>query len=637
MGHHILGRRIARGVLPLVAVGSLLAPAQFARDTEFLTPQGQTAFEQISQCVATNHILLATLLVDDTGTLNTMDPELARRGAVMEVLAALAELGRQPTAEGEAITVKANLGLFDGQYREIAGWGDLNGAHLTELQQIAETSIQNPAPGLQTNFATALSGAQASLNAQAAEVGTQTCSIIFWFTDGKPDVGPGNVAATEASVTDICAAGGIADSIRQRGTHLIALALFTDISGRDDIPLAHQVTDADRHWLQSVAEASGPGGVTCGTAEGALGAYLMAADGAQLHRQFAGAGAMVQGATPGGTGLSNFGGPITIPVDDAVGRVRLAFSVAEGDMVPVQFPDGSILNLTPGTQSTGGVTADVRGSGGSFVATISATDGLPIGLWSIPPAGTALPVVVTDVFYFWDAGLSISAPAGLTIGEQNQIVISRVRDGAGDPDGFAASDWYAQAPLVVTVDGVTVPEQIITDHGDGTYTFDLNLTGQETTTQTQIVATQRAITQGHSLNLGPISAVANIPVSLPAGFPAMVGDAALDFGTFTFGESPVRSLGFQGSDQGDSSVCFGNANWASAPADSQLQITVAGLDADNCLVLGTNETRTVEVSLGSGSAADGNIAGSLPITLNAVRDAAPQSMTVPVVASMFRL
>ena len=137
--------------------------------------------------------------MDETGSLNQMDPDNARQGAILEVLEGLAELAATTAPDGGAVTVLASMGLFATNYREIVGWGDVAGPHLTQLQNATRQYVVNPARGPETNHATGLAGAQAAINAEAAEVGAQACSVVFWFTDGKLDVGPSNDAATAAA------------------------------------------------------------------------------------------------------------------------------------------------------------------------------------------------------------------------------------------------------------------------------------------------------------------------------------------------------------------------------------------------------------------------------------------------------
>ena len=206
----------------LLAVPFLALTPSTARAAE-LSPAGKQAFQEIASCVAEKKVLLASIVVDESSSLKRSDPDAKRASAVMAIVDALAELeesgGADVTVEAELATFGAGvhtasrLGIGDGQARRrpAAGRGLGNSAHLTDYRE-------------------ALNGAQDSINSHAQALGKQQpCSVILWFTDGRLDVGP-DQTQDEAARDQICDPNGIADSIRTAGTHVIALALFSNDS-----------------------------------------------------------------------------------------------------------------------------------------------------------------------------------------------------------------------------------------------------------------------------------------------------------------------------------------------------------------------------------------------------------------------
>jgi len=282
-----------------------------------------------------------------------------------------------------------------------------------------------------TDYRAALLGARNSIDARAAELGTNPCSVILWFTDGRLDVdnpfatpevaGPG----TQAALTEICRPDGIIDQIRRAGTNVIALALFSDAA---DIPEGERVRPEERDQLRAIVESRGTTGITCGTNQGAAGGYLAANDPASLQALFAGVGAMIQGAIPADAPFPNTSGTISIPTDAALNGIRLIYEVSGGDPVALTTSDGITFDLRAGV-------ADIR-SDYDFdlvqncslnIATIRRADGLAGGVWALQAHPDTVRVV--DVYYFWGIALQVLAPDGLVLGQASNIVVAPTRNG----------------------------------------------------------------------------------------------------------------------------------------------------------------------------------------------------------------
>jgi hypothetical protein len=244
--------------------------------------------------------------------------------------------------------------------------------------------------------------------------------------------------------------------------------------------------------------------------------------------------------------------------------------------------------------------------------------------------------VVTDIYYFWDVELEILAPEGIRIGERNPISITRKRAGLSDPTTDALGKHYSTLPIQVLVDGIAIPPNQITANADGTWELILDKTGDSVATSTQLVVTVRSTTAPSEINLGPVTASVVLPVALPAGFPSVVTTGTLDFGTFAAGETPTRKITLQGSDQGSSQVCIGAQTFTTQPDGVEVGLNFDGTSTGGCFELPADNQVDISISISAKSPGEGQIAGTVPITLYPVRGDEPQTLHLPFEARMFR-
>ena len=585
------------------APGSIKTTLQGAATAQY----GSSAFADLAACLVEHNTLLTAIVVDDSGSLIYTDPTPEQRpfavGAVLESLGELAN-----PIHGTPPNVEASLAIFGEEFETIVPFGAVTGTHGQWLRDAADTQLRNREPielmAWYTDYRVALEGAQTALNQRTAELGGQACSAILWFTDGKLDV-PGGAHANEAAMASLCQAGGIVDSVRQSGIHLLTVALFSD---DPNVPVGDRVTPEERRWLQAIAEGRA-GNVTCGTDSGALGKYFSVENAAALVVEFAGIGTQISGGVSEFPGAeSNVAGPITIRVDEAVGRVRIHYAANASGPIRLQLPNGTEIDLRNSSEYDD-VSVTVQEINGIFNATITPQSGrlLPSGGWIIPAAGPNSETILLNAFRFWDIIFEVSAPEGIFLDQVNQIDIRRLRGMELDNPAL-----YSQFGLEVRIAGEPMGQ--IVDHGNGIHSLAIDLTADSilnidrTSSRLPITVTATAITNPQGLFLTQSSGT--VPMFVPPGMPWVASE--LDFGMVSNREPGVAHLEVRGSSAGDTQLCLGEAAFEFLPEG------VTGFEPlgdGNCFPIGTGENVAIPIELDTSTAQyDGRISGTLAVT-----------------------
>jgi len=588
-----------------------------------LSPFGARAFADVAQCAGGGGTLLASIVVDESGSLRETDPEDQRVEAIRTAVDSLAALG----SVEDSLAVEASLATFSSEYESLVGWGAVSGQHRDELMSAAESLATRDA-GEYTDYRSALVGARASLDQRAAEIGGPTCRILLWFTDGKLDVGD----QTGEALTELCSPSGIVDGLRGDGVAILSLALFTEGG-------ASTVSDADREQLRAIAEGTGTG-VTCGTVPfpaGAVGgAYLRADQPESLSRLFASASALIEGGAPGLSAVcpdeaTCVDGVLEIPVDSGVGGFRAVVEVGDGAPAPqLVSPDGA--SVPPG----GGPSAD-----GADVV-VSQQGALQLYDVTYPPGGSAGGVwrlvsdpsttTVVDLYYFWRTRLVLegatptdAAPAGtLVVGEDTTVTISlQHSDGTPvDTSSFASFD------LAVLVAGEPAQPTTV---APGSFEVSVALPADGAPSEVQIDAVASATSSPSGTPLGPVAVSSVLPTVLPPSFPTITPSRVV-LGQLVGDEAVHGELRVTGSERGDTSACVGPAALTGPEAAGTLTLSSEA----ECVDVPAGRTVTIRFVATAQHPADGRLTGTIPVTLTGVDAAEPVTVDVPVEATMVR-
>ncbi|MEV8359744.1 VWA domain-containing protein [Microbacterium sp. NPDC076895] len=307
------------------------------------------------------------LLIDESSSVRDTDPEDARVTAATYFVN---QLGTYSIDNGGEINIQ--VATFAQNYTPVTGWIALNNEGLGEVHNAVESLAERDA-GWETDYWTALAGAQSTLSDAAAARGEATsCQTIVWFSDGEmwfnpfpptpnpKGFAPGLAIDSQASAddawnlahTDLCRSGGLADQLRTSGIITFGIGL----DGADIPPGGFDL-------MESIVTGSAAGGSTsCGDAtDPTPGDFFLASDIDSLLFAFD------QMSTPGQRPIVQQRGICQVTVCTAEGHrivldastplvTILATSDLTGAIVSMQAPSGEIVEIPrdSGTTTVGG-------------------------------------------------------------------------------------------------------------------------------------------------------------------------------------------------------------------------------------------------------------------------------------------
>jgi hypothetical protein len=437
---------------------------------------GQTSetngVDTLRNCLATNRRLDAVLVVDETQSLQSSDPENERVGALQAVIDAVA-LAAGNSGGLEPISVSLLIAGFGRNFVPTPeGWVDVNSSTIPELRGIAE-SFRNRNNVVGTDYLVALNGAQDALNQRAVDVSAPTpaCRLVVLFSDGAYEFGPqpsgasveyapgldlGDRTQREQAVASgfqqLCSEGGLLDRMRTTKPPTVLLGLGLGLGARSGDQLELDVPP--EALFAAIATGSGPGGVVCGNPDSSAYGAVTTAD--EVRDLGIGIFCSLNGCAPSVPGAP--GDPVTVAVDAGV----TALIVQGAGSVPFDFtvtdPAGTTVSVPAGVAGpTEGLVADVvvEPQSGQFsvarIALPSDTAGA-VGDWTIGalvngrPAGGAVAVGVSR-----QSGLQLETDDALrlTVGEPATIT-AQLRSADGEDIGTSSlsGTYSATAELV---------------------------------------------------------------------------------------------------------------------------------------------------------------------------------------------
>ncbi|WP_172664142.1 vWA domain-containing protein [Demequina rhizosphaerae] len=346
----------------MLAAFALPMDTAIAADQSAADPTAASAVNAFGACLADGGVGDVLVLVDESGSLRTTDPDGARADALEYFIGQLTSF-----AVSAGVEVNVALSLFGDSYTVLEDWTPLNRATERGLAQAA-TSVAEFDDGFDTDYWMALEEARRVLTGQrAAHADVASCQAIAWFTDGEIDFDPrltddqakeyGNSrafapdlaldsesAATQAAsiATDlICGGGGLADQLRSSGIAVLAIGLDSG--------------DPDFGLLKGIS-AGGQDAETCGDLP-PLGTFNTASDIDGLLLAFDAIGSPGQTPTQIENGVCQ--GEIcgeeahSFVLDTTTSRVHvLASAEVAGLDVSLETPDGKIIELAPSAIGT---------------------------------------------------------------------------------------------------------------------------------------------------------------------------------------------------------------------------------------------------------------------------------------------
>jgi hypothetical protein len=221
-----------------------------------------TRVDSFRACIAGGGVTDMLLLVDESSSLNTTDPDHARVTSASYLVRQLAGF-----ASGSSADVNVAVSVFANRYTQIQPWTPLNAGTLPRLQATVD-SLKDRVEGMETDYWTALDGARKDLAARAAaRTGRESCQAVIWFTDGginytirgndadkaaygatkpfAPGIELTSADAAEsvrqAAKTDICRPGGVADQLRSSKVALFGIGLQGSTADSSDFSFIESV------------------------------------------------------------------------------------------------------------------------------------------------------------------------------------------------------------------------------------------------------------------------------------------------------------------------------------------------------------------------------------------------------------
>ena len=628
----------------------------------------QPLLSDFGSCLAGGTPGSIVLLMDQSGSLETTDPEMARIEAAKFLVERLAGF-----SEMSGYELEVRVAGFAATYGAPGEWTALTSDGMTEIDRQIE-NVGHDLKSHDTDYWMALESARQDL----ADRG-ESCSAIFWFSDGEYDIDPresrrsrselgetkpyapgaaltdqdGADAAVTAGEEDICRPAGVADQLRSSDITLIGVGLTS--------------AETDFSFLRSVTEGGGPDAAQrndvtqCGEVTSPEGAFFEAHDLDSLLLAF---DAM---SSPGDSldssvidicqGEQCAAGEVSFVLDRALGSVRILAGTDVNGLEAYIVPPGA-TEASTFPSGAAGETVEQDGMRVTWLTPRTVeiemdADAVPSwdGTWRVgfvdpasQSAGEQIAVnlhLSSPLVLAWQQLDETELRQG-TDSEGVQLALIDRTDGAvvdlGELGGsltaevslFDASgtshELYSTLEKSDLVEPVTLAVPAEAALGEGRVVTSLQIT-----TAPPVVDGEAS---GEGTALQPSLLGSTVAVLAPPNFPSV--GSRLDFGLLEEQTTATASLDLAGpgcvwADTGSTSIL-------GAPAEAgSVEVTSAASSEQDCVRLEEGEEGTLPLDLATGEHANGAIQGTITVMIMPEDgSAAAQPVTVPFDADMRR-
>lgn len=579
-------RRSVQAVLAAVTLSliALLAPVGLTGSASSQStptePAESAGSEYIATCLQSARSLSALFLFDQSGSLESSDPNGVRYEGLRVALQSLSRVNR---ADGADVAIEVAVSAFDDDYDDagdVVDWTRVNEGNDDDVSDVIDDVIEQAEertpPGSGTNFTAALDGAYRDLKDRGAR---GTCRVVFWFTDGADNVG--TISSDPCRVDS-----GLVDQMRREGIVIVGLQLGPPT---DD--------------LRAIATSTSPT-ANCGRnpipSDSAGGVYIQADDSAALRRLFGTLGNIISGCAPQG----DRGGVI----DPGVRAMNVTIHTSDQvDVVRLDAPDGTVISAASRGSTTVGDYTVLAQSDESYVSlTVDFPPGSGAGEWVVS-AGQA--VSSDDIEFCVFSGLHLvraDPSAAPTAGGDGEFVYEAVDDEGNVADLSVYRDVALGASVVASNGDIRrataerLDDQIV-----------VRFTSEPTDARLQLQLTAQ-LTTVSGVELTPLAVDEGVGLTLSRAFPTISPIDQLDLGAAINTKPASATLQLVGSGIGSSQVCFDQPTQILVPDEA----AGAALDVrSGCVDLAQGETKTVTVSVTPDKPAVGNGEAILPIRL----------------------
>ncbi|WP_245819648.1 VWA domain-containing protein [Rhodococcoides yunnanense] len=602
---------------------------------------GGAAVSDFGACLASQRSGDLLLMIDESSSLQTSDPDGARITSATYLLDQLAKY-----KDSSGIELDVAVAGFADEYSVESDWTSLDSASVPAVKGAVE-SFRDRTDGIDTDYRLALDGARTSLTEHTQPVdGVDPCQAVAWFSDGKIDFTPRGdtrkpyapdlpldtpedvTRVVGAATESICRPGGVADQLRSSGIVVFGIGLA-----------AGTASPADFDVMRSVATGEPSGSTTCGNVSSpAPGDFYLAQNIDDLLFAFDAF------STPGQAPLTREAGVCVVTVceegkhrfvlDNSIDSVGVLASADVPGLVPTLVaPDGTQLPLPASesdiTTEVSGVDVAYRWQSPRTLSFDMTNPGTPNwqGVWAlvfVDPTGDSAEArsrsnihISGNLYPEWKGQRTTAihsgeteVPVDLGIVDANRVEV--------DPESLLGTATLAVTLIESdgrqTVVGSDISKDRISDP------LRLNLAdvapGQATVRLTLDVTTADATTPSGEVEPGTALAPQSVDVPLsiapPIGYPAL--PRTIDFGTiegageFT-ADLPVTGPGCAWLPQGSQTSVV-----ASPDGVGTVGLSTAGAaTVDACQELSDGEEGTLPISLQVENAANGAVNGTVEV------------------------
>lgn len=620
-------------------------------------PSSDDTTANLISCLAEHRTMAAVVLVDESKSLVTTDPDGTRvvlGTSIIDALAALTDI----SVEGTATRVDVLVAGFGSQVQAADSsvpapddWVTLSPS-TSDVARAQIASFKTRMSSNNTDYVDALFQAQALLTQRAPEVDPSTpenvCTAVFWFTDGRLDISPSserrwwaqdqqlnNDAATtavEALGSDLlCGVGGISDQLRRSNTYLLTFALLSPGFSGGPEQLLRGITLGD-------------GG--CG-AESAVGKgqYFAEASIGDLVSCFL--TTIVNGRCnePPKVGCS-VAAPCreVITADDAIGSFALSVAAAPSlDGATLISPSGVRIPLAESGDAitAGGATVIVHAYSTSAIVSANLDDsGAGNGAWVVehaPPVIGSL-LVVSDLKGVYS--LQLDSPSSVNRGEVFDATVLLVGR-HGEPVGYGGLEGAptVRATLMDGSDRIDLVVSSTSTAGQFAVTVPVQNRGSAPTVRLVVEGTASS-SAGDAVDLSPVSATIAVVLPGMAIPPEVVRLGVVEASRASDRngegiqpvlpiEQPVPGVIFTGAENGPSTVCLASSG-VEVAGDSTAEMEATG----GCIEVMPGGREEFPLKLAVSTPSAGPVTGSVTFELTSRVSGESRLVELPVSGSI---
>ena len=588
---------------------SITVPVANAVEQTELTDIGKRAFEDLTRCINTKHILNVYYLVDQSDSLVQTDPDKSRAEILASSLRALGSFNTD-------VEVNYAVGFFGSKFDAWKGWTRVNSASVSSEAKSFAAEVRTRDKQSETNWLKGIDGASKLIAQQQKK--TEGCQALIWLTDGGLWIHKPGAAINIIDQEAVDEAAGILcstkfDELRSSNVSVFGVLLKNDTALRGLAkrnPTYFSENDRGMQYMRPLIEgkgdlAGGDSETVCGRPlqdSFSAGALLIAKDPVALALQFM----ILTGKSEGGIfGNLTAGNPTSFVIERGVRKFQLLTT----------SKDWTLTSPTGVTYNPGNTSIEIQNLSG-VQQIIVKDDDIALGKW-VFDYDKNIPVINKLLLF---SGLDIKLdPIQLIAGKSGTIAGQVVVQGSGKKVNLKDYIYSFSVSQVLSTGTTTSIPASISD--SGVFSVDFKPTASQAKLELRTTLILRTLT---GQELAPVSISKFMDIHLPDNYPTLdlpiklsdlKGSTGIATGTATL-HGPLN---------GDGKIClssdsqFGIGILRDSPKrKSGFEWSVTGLDENNCVSIKQGALAKITISATNKSPADSSVIADLPV--NSISD-----------------